>query len=842
MSPADQPMRPGVGAEATRARNVQPPMASSRAGILVRQALDLIDAPSAALDPLGQIIEVNLAWDATARLGGAAALTTGAGVSYLAICDMAAGEDTDGAAESAAGIRSVLSGAAPRFDLDYPCADRWYSLRVTTLGGFGGVIVTHLDITSLKEAELRLQQEERRLHLPFDESMPIFALIGEDGVVRRRSPTTSRLLGLEVDVVLGETAFDRIDPADRERAAIALSAVASTPGATERVELTVIDGEGRRRQLDVVAANLLHDPDVAAIVVTGSDVTEGRRAQISRRLESRLMNVLPTSVVVTDERRAVVYWNDRATAIFGLTADQALGRTVAELRIGALDDERSDEIRAAVLLRGRWHGEYDARRSDGSVVPVHSIVERLDDEDIGFHGIVAATVDISDRRRLESEVAYQALHDPLTGLPNRSMVLDHLDGALTRAALRGGITTVLCLDLDDFGSINELVGHVEGDEVLRAVAALLGSVVYAGNMLAHLGGDAFVVCCEDLVDASAVYVVAEKVLQVLKAPFRLGGELRTLTASMGVATSVSSRNGDALLRNAESALRVAKGAGRGRVELFDDVAHQRARQRHEIAGQLEQAITEGELATWFQPEVDIVTGALFGFEALVRWPHPVRGLMAPDEFIAIAEENDLIGALGSLVLTDACKALGRWLELVPDHPLTVSVNVSAHQLADSGLASSVEQTIDRCGVPADRICLEVTESALMDTPAAASALRALQATGVKIAIDDFGTGYSSLRRLKRFPVDFLKIDREFIAGLGTDDEDDVIVSAVVNLGRSLGLRLIAEGIETTEQLAALDELGCEYGQGYLWSRPLPEAEATAFVHADHRRRIETAGG
>jgi len=567
--------------------------------------------------------------------------------------------------------------------------------------------------------------------------------------------------------------------------------------------------------------------------------TDGQTAPFAR-LEAHLLSRLPAAVVVTDDRGVVVYWNDRAVSLFGHQRHEALGRLVVTLDIGPIDPLQDRLALEMVLQHGRWEGDYDVRRADGSIVPIYCTMERVDDEEIGFHGMVGASVDISERRKLEADLVFQASHDPLTGLPNRRVLIEHLDGAVARAGRRDGLTAVLFLDVDDFKAVNDRIGHAAGDEVLCTVAELIKGVARQGDTLARLGGDEFVVCCEDVRDVAEAYAIADRLLKVLRAPFRFEGQMLAVTASIGLAVAGPAVRGEALLRNADAAMYVAKQAGKARVELFDDSLHERARRRYEVATDLDRALAAGELVTWFQPEVDLRTGALFGFEALVRWQHPDRGLVPPDEFIAVAEERGLIGMIGALVTADACGALARWLTRVPGHPLTVSVNVSAHQLADPGLAASVRAAVDEAGVPPARFCLEVTESALMDAPVAAEALRACRATGVTVAIDDFGTGYSSLRRLKRFAVDFLKVDREFVAGLGADPEDDAIVAAVVGLGRSLGLRLIAEGVETEEQLRLLTELGCQFGQGRLWSTAVPEDGAGAFVFDDPRHPLPLA--
>ena len=808
------------------------------ARIAASQAFDSLEAQTATLDGSGRIVAVNQAWIRAAEQAGAGSTTTGVGVNYLKVCDLAAGAFADGAADAAAGIRAVLAGDQDRFAMDYWCpsngVDRWFSVRVTPLGeAGGGAVVTHLDISELKLAEQRLQRDEARLLTVFDESSPIFALLGADGAVHHASQATFDLLGLKADAGSGTgrgtTALACIDREDRQIAIECFQRVVAVPGMRDQFQVTVVDLTGRRRQLDIALVNLLHDPAVGAIAVTGSDVTEGRLHQIARRLESRMLRRLPAAVMVTDDRGVIVYWNDLATKIYGYSTEEAIGRSIAELGIGPGRTAAIDDIVRSVLSMGRWEGEHDAHRADGSTVPVHLVMERVDDEDIAFHGIVGASIDITERRRLEDDLAFQALHDPLTGLPNRRLFLDHLENAIARTSRTGSRAAVLFIDLDDFKSINDRFGHAGGDEVLRTVGELIQAVLREGDLVARLGGDEFVVCFDDLPDAEKAHLVSERITKALAAPFRAGDESVVLSASMGLAVSGPQSPAGELLRNADAAMYVAKESGKSRVEVFDDALHQSGRRRRELDAELQRALADGEIEAHFQPQVALGTGELEGFEALARWTHPERGMVSPAEFIPVAEETGLVSVLGAKILRDACRALAQWLRARPERPIHAAVNVSARQLGDPGFVEMVRETIDECAVPAEHVCLEVTESALIDADLAATVLQELKAIGVKIAIDDFGTGYSSLSRLRRFPVDYLKIDRSFIAGMTCQAEDAAIVSAVLGLARVLGFRTIAEGIEEPTQLEHLTEMGCDSGQGFLWNGALTPADAAAMA-------------
>ncbi|HUF32430.1 MAG TPA: EAL domain-containing protein [Acidimicrobiales bacterium] len=569
----------------------------------------------------------------------------------------------------------------------------------------------------------------------------------------------------------------------------------------------------------------------ARVDLTSDVPAPGRLGQIARRLESRLLQRLPAAVVLVDDQGVVVYWNDEAGRMYGRPAADALGRPVVELDIGPSGTPEAAAIVRTVFRTGRWEGDYEARRVDGSVVPVHATLERIDDDEIDFHGVVGASVDISERRQLEQHLAFQALHDELTGLPNRRIFVEHLENALSRSAGTGRRTAVMFIDLDDFRSINERMGHEVGDEVLRAAGALISAVLRAGDIVARFGGDEFVVCYNDLEDAAEAYAASERILKVLSAPFRVDGVELVVSATVGVALSQGDSRAEGLVRNADSAMCAAKLEGKGRVELFDHAVQEESRRWHGRVVELKRAITGGEIEAHFQPEIALDTGEIVGFEALARWAHPAEGMVQPDDFIATAEESGLISAITEVVMAAACQLVTACLELAPERFLTVAVNVSPRQLSDPDLPGLVRSAIEAADIPAGRICLEVTESALANAnaDAAAAALRQLKGIGVQIAIDDFGTGYSSLSRLHRFPLDYLKIDRSFIAGMTHRPEDGVIASAVLGLAHTLGLQTIAEGIEDEEQVRRLVAMGCKIGQGYLWSRPLPLPEAIALI-------------
>jgi diguanylate cyclase (GGDEF)-like protein len=418
---------------------------------------------------------------------------------------------------------------------------------------------------------------------------------------------------------------------------------------------------------------------------------------------------------------------------------------------------------------------------------------------------------------------HQLLRDPLTGLPSRVLFLNRLSAALERLQRRPGrYVAVLFLDLDRFKVINDSLGHPAGDELIAAVSERLRHSLRRDETIARFGGDEFAILCEDLTDEQDAIAVGERVLKSFGLPFQLPHGEAVSAASLGIALAAApEQDPEDLIRDADAAMYRAKQAGGGRLMLFDEVTRQRALDRLHTESALRRAIEREEFRVFFQPEVSIESGEIVGLEALVRWEHPERGLLAPAEFIALAEETGLIVPIGSWVLHDACRLARRWqVERGADEPLAVRVNVSARQLADDKLPGIVADVLAETGMDPAMLCLEVTESVLIEDPESSTeTLAALKRLGVQIAVDDFGTGYSSLEHLRRFPIDCVKIDRSFVRGLPDSSDDMAIVGAVIELGHALRLSVAAEGVETAEQLGKLQSAGCDTAQGFLFSRP-----------------------
>lgn len=470
------------------------------------------------------------------------------------------------------------------------------------------------------------------------------------------------------------------------------------------------------------------------------------------------------------------------------------------------------------------------RHRNGSHRWFETVVTPILDETGGLRQLQSSSRDITEQKRTEHDLIRLAFHDELTGLPNRALLLDRLEQALAVSRRTLQPVGVLFIDLDGFKTVNDTLGHAAGDAALLAVAERLRAIVRPGDTLARFGGDEFVMLCSGTDGARGATAVARRILEALNEPFHLEGREVRLGASIGIATSVGTADPLQLVEQADTAMYEAKHEGRGRFAIHDQLDQSLALERIDTETALRRAVANGELRLHYQPELDLDTGRVVGFEALVRWQHPEGRLVPPGEFIPLAEETGLIVDIGRWVIAEACRQAARWrVHRSPDdEPLRIWVNLSARQLGDPELVDYVHDTVRRAGISTDDICLEITESALMDdAEAAARQLGELRRLGISLGIDDFGTGYSQFAWLHRLPLDVLKIDRSFVQGLADDTDSATIVAAIIDLAHALGLIVIAEGVEHPSQLDVLRELECDQALGFLFSEP---REPGAFDH------------
>ena len=506
------------------------------------------------------------------------------------------------------------------------------------------------------------------------------------------------------------------------------------------------------------------------------------------------------------------------------------------ISISRLLHPRDVERGPSVLVDGGLV-DWRLRRGDGTYRRVEVVVADLR-ADPNVTGIVLTIRDVTERRELASRLAHQAFHDSLTGLANRALFEDRLGLALARRARnRIGGVAIIFIDLDDFKTINDTLGHQSGDELLNAASRRLVECLRPTDTAARLGGDEFAVVFEfdDFEADRAIDAVANRILAALRSPFVLDGHEVFTRASLGIAaTPDGGATVDELLRNADIAKYVAKRSGKGRFKRFEPGMHAPLVRQTGLRGELQRAIERRELVMHYQPIVALRSGELRGFEALVRWQHPEHGLILPSEFVSLAEETGLIGAMGSWILEEACRQFCAWVAAYPQADgLYVSVNLSGHQLHRGNLLSELERVIRQTGMEPSCLLLELTESVLVDdTERAIARLEMIKARGVRIAIDDFGTGFSALAYLQQLPVDVLKLASPFVQGLGAGQEQ--LTATIMRLAATLELDVIAEGIEHPDEAATLARLGCALGQGYFFSRPLRADEAAAVIAAGVR--------
>ncbi len=593
-------------------------------------------------------------------------------------------------------------------------------------------------------------------------------------------------------------------------------------------------GETRTALVSAEMIRIGAEPYVLTLAV---DITERKRAEAALRQSEERYALAARSandgLWDWDLASSEVYFSPRWKEILGF-GEGEVGKSPGEWLSRTHPDDRESLGMAIVShlegLTPRFESEHRMRHRDGSYrwmscrgLAVRNLAGRAT-------RFVGSQTDVTDRKALEAQLLHDALHDPLTGLPNRALFLDRLGRSVARVKRHAGHAfAVLVIDLDRFKLVNEGLGHAGGDRLLQQIGRRIASGLRPEDTVARLGSDEFAVLLEEVEDASDASRVAGRIQEELRKPLDLAGHEVFTSASIGIAMSLTGYMGaEEVLRDADTAMSRAKARGRGACEVFDRRMQEHAMERLHLEADLRHALEREELAVSYQPIMDLGRGRLAGFEALARWSHPARGPVAPQEFIALAEDTGLIVPLGEAVLQQACRQLAEWtrrfgLGSVPP----ISVNLSARQLSERNAVTRIREILEEAGVPGRLLHLEVTESAILeDTSAAAKSLARLRELGIRIALDDFGTGHSSLSLLHNLPVDVLKIDRSFVSRLKRGPET---VRAIVALARSLDLEVVAEGVETRTQRSSLAAMGCGYAQGFLFGPPLDAEEATALI-------------
>ena len=717
---------------------------------------------------------------------------------------------------------------------------------VIVLGVASGLALCAVVVTWLESRRItrhlhrtidRLIDTEAELRMLLDDLPEAVLSIDDRGVVRGANAKAAELTGLAVSDITGQP-FQSLVGEDDEQ--------------------TVDDwlAEGRRRQsVDAVTLRLAaidgtvtvveasHDrprSTTQGAIVRLRDVTEReervRALEQARRRFQQAFHSAPTGMaLIRLDDSNIIDANRSLAEMLQRPIDDLVGRSIREIT-------HPEDLKAAAAYRARLElGIVDTYlldqrylRSDGEFIWARTRVAVTEDEGVPL--AITHIEDVTEQRNTADQLRWAATHDDLTSLPNRTELLARADSLLAGAP--AGSVALLFIDLDNFKTVNDSLGHGIGDQLLTVMARRLGESVARGALLGRFGGDEFIVVVTSASDAPGQRFnpgrIAERLRDTLREAVDVEGTELFVTASIGY--SVNHREGTTaaeLLRDADGAMYRAKARGRDCVEAYAVGSHETTALALRTATQLRRGIERGEIVPYYQPIVELTTGHVVGFEALARWLHPERGLLGPDQFLPLAEETGLIGYVGESILRDGLAQLAQWrARNLPFANAYLSVNVGTRQVVDPSFAPLVAEVLAETGIPADSLWLEITETALLaDVKASTVALRKLRSLGLHLAVDDFGTGYSSLTYLKRFPVEAIKIDRGFVAGLGLDVEDTTIVEAVVNLGHSFGIDVIAEGLETPLQLARLRALGCDRGQGYLFGRPRPasivESERTS---------------
>ncbi|MBA3287438.1 MAG: EAL domain-containing protein [Acidimicrobiia bacterium] len=687
----------------------------------------------------------------------------------------------------------------------------------------------------------RLIDTESELRLLLDDLPEAVLSVDGRGTVRGANAKAAELTGRAVTELVGRPFGELVDPARRAEVKTWLD-TARTGRLSPPTSFPLPRVGGSSTMVEALADRPRKDGE---IVVRLRDITEReerlRALEQARRRFQQAFHSAPTGMaLVRLDDSTIVDANRSLAEMLARPEDELVGRSIREIT-------HPDDLRAAAAHRARLElGIADTYlldqrylRRDGEFVWARTRVAVTEDDGVAM--AITHIEDVTEQRRAAERLQWAATHDDLTGLPNRTELLSRVDELLGRAAV--GDVALLFIDLDNFKAVNDSLGHGIGDVLLTAMSVRLRSTVGEHAELARFGGDEFIVVIDGLlgdlesgeppIDPTAV---AEGLREAMRHAVDVEGTELYVTASIG--WSINDREGVAaadLLRDADAAMYRAKARGRDCVEAFAPGTHETTVLALRTATELRRGIERGEIVPYFQPIVELTTGHVVGFEALARWLHPERGLLAPDQFLPMAEETGLIGEIGASVLRDALAQFAGWRARdLPFAEAHLSVNVGTRQVVDPSFAELVADVLGQTGIPADSLWLELTETALLaDVKASTVALRNLRSLGLHLAVDDFGTGYSSLTYLKRFPVEAIKIDRGFVAGLGLDTEDTTIVEAVVNLGHSFGMAVIAEGLETPLQLSRLRAMGCDRGQGYLFGRPRP----ASIVEAERRRRV-----
>jgi len=693
-------------------------------------------------------------------------------------------------------------------------------------GTLAGLVGSMVDITERKRAEQALREQSERLRLYFDLPMIGMARLGlQDGWLEINDKLC-QIVGYEHDALAGMAWMDLVHPDDMADEIARFSAALRGDRDGYACDIRLLRFDGNSIHCHVIL-RCVRDAAGALeyFVVMVQDISERKRLEDDLRLSATVFEHAAEGVMIVDASTEIVAVNRTFTEITGYGPDEVRGRNPRFLQSGKTSPDTYRQMWQSVAEKGFWRGELWNRRKDGTLFAELLTISAVRDDDDNLTHYVGLISDITTIKRSQESLDYQAHHDPLTDLPNRLLFEDRLGHALQRVRRDDRQLAVLFVDLDRFKIINDTLGHPVGDDVLCAVGKRLQASLRECDTVARLGGDEFILLLESVDNEDDAAVVAGKLLDDFRAPVYAAGQEFVVSASIGI--SLFPRDGvdvATLVRNADAAMYRAKEQGRNSFEFYHAELTSTARKRFRLESELRRALERKELALHYQPQRALADGRMAGAEVLLRWRHPQRGPVSPAEFIPLAEESGLIVEIGQWVLETATAQLAQWIRAGLEPP-PLAVNISEVQMRRGNLLAVVADIIDRHALPPGHLELEITEGFIMhQSDERVAQLAGLREMGVSLAIDDFGTGYSSLSYLKRFPIDKLKIDQSFVRGLPADSDDAAICRAIIAMGRSLGLRTVAEGVESPAQQEFLHQAGCEFMQGYLYAEPMPAEE------------------
>ncbi|WP_449123860.1 EAL domain-containing protein [Pseudomonas viridiflava] len=701
------------------------------------------------------------------------------------------------------------------------------SAQPFNLGAKPAVLVVVRDITPFKQAQRQLQLSEEKFAKAFHASPDGLTISRvRDGVILEVNEGFSRITGYTEKQCLERSTLDLGIWADLSERQAMIGHI-KRHGSVHEFRTRIRGSEGNIRLCELSAHPVLIDGEDCLLTIS-RDVTERQHMQEKLHLAATVFESTAEGVLITDTRQRIHAVNRAFSEITGYSETEAIGHTPRLLASGQHDSAFYAAMWHQLTAEGHWQGEIYNRRKNGDIYPSWLTISAVRNKDDLITHFVAVFADISSLKHAQARLDYQAHHDPLTGLPNRTLFENRLQTALLHSEESGSLGAVLFLDLDRFKHINDSLGHPVGDLLLKGIAQRLKEHLRDIDTVARLGGDEFIVLLPGLLQPSDAVSIANKLLACFSAPFQAGEHEFFISSSIGCSLFPTDGTDVAtLVKNADAAMYRSKAKGRNRVESYTRDLTSQASERIALEQELRRALDRNELSLSFQPKTSLHTNTMVGAEALIRWSHPTFGEVPPEHFIPLAEENGMILQIGDWVIEQACLQMHAWRKThKPFGPL--SVNLAGAQLRQPHLVTRIEQLLADNGLEPGCLQLEITENFIMSqTQEALAVLHKLKKLGVQLAIDDFGTGYSSLSYLKRLPLDILKIDQSFVRGLPEDTHDAAIVRAIIALGRSMQLTVIAEGVENSEQQQFLAAEGCEQMQGYIVSLPLPPEEFCA---------------